>query len=235
MTDQNIYSDEMLNAYIDGELDDNDSRRLLEQLQHDAELSERLAHLRQVSDMLKMSYAGIEPPEQCEPCQRWRMPSSMVAGILLVVGVSVGWVANSSIQPHAPFPALSQQQPENGAWRIVMHVNTVDEYMQNAMLEETETFLKAFDDSGQKVEVEIVAYGAGLSLLMADRTAHAKRISNLQNRYSNLTFTACKRSIIRIAEIQDDDVELLPKTQVAPSGISQILKRQQEGWHYIRL
>jgi len=236
MTDQNIYSDEMLNAYIDGELGDDDARLLLEQLQHDDELSERLAHLREVSDMLKMSYAGIEPPEQCEPCQRWRMPSSLVASILLVVGVAIGWsLNNNTIQP-STFEQFAGKQSADGTWRIVMHANLADEFMQNAMLEETENFLKTFSANNQKVEVEIVAYGAGLSLLMTDRTAHAERIASLQGNFKNLRFTACKRSMTRMAEIQDDDdIELLPNTHVAPSGISQILKRQKEGWHYIRL
>jgi hypothetical protein len=235
MTEQDIFSDEILNSYIDGELGDDDARRLLEQLQHDAKLSMRLAHLREVHDMLKMSYADVKPPTRCDNSVRWKMPHSLVAGLLLVVGVSIGWIASSSLPEKPVLPQISQQPSAGGVWRIVMHISTVDEYMQNAMLEETENFLKEFEKNGQKAEVEIVASGAGLALLMTNRTSYAQRISNLQRKYSNLTFTACNRSMQRIAEIQEDEVELLPNTHVAVSGISEILKRQQEGWHYIRI
>lgn len=235
MTGQEIFSDEMLNAYIDGELGDDDARRLLEHLQNDAKLSERLAHLREVHDMLKMSYADVEPPIKCEQNSRWQIPSSLVAGVLLVAGVSIGWVMSNSMPAQPVFQQLSQQLSDDGTWRIIMHVSTVDEFMQNALLEEAEGVLKEFEKNGQKAEVEIVASGAGLALLMTNRTSYAKRIASLQSHYSNLTFTACKRSMKRIAEIQDDDVELLPNTHLAASGISQILKRQQEGWHYIRI
>lgn len=235
MTDQKSFSDEMLNAYIDGELGDDDARLLLEQLQHDDALSERLAHLRETSDMVKMCYAGIEPPEQCEPCQRWSLPTSLVAGILLVLGISIGWYAgNQSSQP-ALYEQFAGQPSADGVWRIVIHANLADDFMQNAMLEETEKFLGMFKQKGKKAEVEIVAYGAGIGLVMANRSTHANRIASLQGKYSNLRFTACKRSINHMADIQGDEVELLPNINVAPSGISQILKRQQEGWHYIRL
>lgn len=236
MTDQHTFSDEILNAYIDGELDDADARRLLEELQHDHALSERLAHLREVSDMLKMSYAGVKPPGKCELMPaRWTMPHSIAAGVMLLIGIVTGWLLHQPKTDQSLFPSAIAQQPADGVWRIVMHVNTVDEYLQNALLEETENFLKTFAGNGKKVEVEIVAYGAGIALLMPERTAYAERIASLQKQYRNLTFTACKRSMKRIAEIQGDEVTLLPNTQIASSGISQILKRQQEGWHYIRL
>lgn len=236
MADQNHFSDEMLNSYIDGELGDADARQLLEQLQHDDALSERLARLREIKDMLKMSYAGIEPPEQCAPCEGWRIPKSVAAGVLLLLGVAIGWNASSVTSPPSDYNQFAGKQSADGVWRIVMHANLSDEFMQNAMLEETENFLKTFKQNNQKAEVEIVAYGAGLSLVMADRSAYAERIASLQDRFKNLRFTACKRSMERMAEIQqDDDIELLPDTHIAKSGISQILKRQQEGWHYIRL
>jgi intracellular sulfur oxidation DsrE/DsrF family protein len=235
MTEQNVFSDEILNAYIDGELGDDDARRLLEQLQHDAKLSARLAHLREVHDMLKMSYADVKPPIRCDNSVRWQRPHSLVAGLLLVVGVSIGWIASSSLPQDPMLQQVSQQPSADGVWRIVMHISTVDEYMQNALLEETETLLKTFEKNGQKAEVEIVASGAGLALLMTSRSNYAQRISSLQGKYTNLTFTACNRSMKRIAEIQDDEVDLLPNTHVAASGISEILKRQQEGWHYIRI
>lgn len=235
MTEKDIFSDEMLNAYIDGELGDDDARRLLGQLQYDPRLSERLAHLREVHDMLKMSYADVKPPVRCDKNTGWQMPSSLVAGFLLVIGVSIGWVTSNSLSENTNAQQISQQPSADGVWRIVMHISTVDEYMQNALLEETETLLKTFEENGQKAEVEIVASGEGLALLMASRSNYAQRISGLQSKYSNLTFTACNRSMKRIAEIQDDEVDLLPNTHVAVSGINEILKRQQEGWHYIRI
>ncbi len=235
MADQYNFSDEMLNSYIDGELGDDDARLLLEQLQYDDALSERLAHLREIKDMLKMSYAGIEPPQQCAPCEGWRIPKSVAAGVLLLLGAAIGWNASSLTSPPSIYNQFAGKQSADGVWRIVMHANLSDEFMQNAMLEETENFLRTFKQNNQEAEVEIVAYGAGLSLLMADRSAHAERIASMQHQYKNLRFTACKRTMARMAEVLHDDIELLPDTYVATSGISQILKRQQEGWHYIRL
>ena len=160
MTDQTTFSDEMLNAYIDGELDDTETRRLLEQLQHDDTLSERLAHLREVSDMLKMSYAGVKPPGKCEfKVTQWTKTQSLAAGLLLFIGVAIGWSLNQPAPAQNLLADYAQKQPADGVWRIVIHANTADDYMQYAMLEETEAILKAFKENGNKVEVEIEGIG----------------------------------------------------------------------------
>ena len=171
MTDQYSFSDEMLNAYIDGELGDDDARRLLEQLPDDHDLSERLAHLREVSDMLKMSYAGIRPPGKCEfMLSRWTTSHSLVAGVLLFAGIAIGWFIHQPEQQPGLIASYSQHQPDDGVWRIVIQVSTADPYMQQALLDETESILDTFRKNGKKLEVEIVASGGGLSMLMTDRS-----------------------------------------------------------------
>lgn len=229
-------SDEMLNAYIDGELDDADCQHLLDALQCDPELHVRLGRLQQVRTMTRLAYD--EPrPESRPGARRWSLSASLAASLLLAVGIVTGWVLNVTAQrPDSPLAELGQfEAPTDQVWRIVMHVNTLDDYMQNTLLDETEYMLNSFLQSGRKVEVEIVAYGPGLELLMPERSMYTDRIMAMQQRYPNLTFTACERSYKRLKREMGGDLQLVANTRIAPSGIREIIKRQQEGWHYIRL
>lgn len=229
-------SDELLNAYIDDELDDVDRQHVLDAIQHDSQLHTQLCRLQQTRDMVRICYDGIEEPESKREPRR-RMPLSLAASLLLVAGLAAGWFMNSAVSDPSP-PSnrlMAYAEPEDKVWRIVMHVNTVDDYLQNTLLEETEYVLKTFESNNRKVEVEIVAYGPGLQFLMPDRSLYTDRIISLQKRYPNLTFTACERSYKHFKQELGEDIKLVKVAKIAPSGIREIIKRQQEGWHYIRL
>jgi intracellular sulfur oxidation DsrE/DsrF family protein len=246
MKETDKYSDEFLNAFIDGELHQEDRDRLLSALQHDTALNARLEQLRKLHDMVQLAYADVKaPPQGNAPARRFtttKVGLSLAAGLLLGIGVTVGWLASQQLnRPHTPAQIARHLPPGathidgKPVWRVVMHVNTVDTYLQNTLLEETENLLEAFEDTEQQVQVEIVAYGPGLNLLRRGTSAYADRIQSLQKRYTNLSFTACERSLKRIATLENTDVELLPHVQTAPSGLREIIKRQKEGWNYIRI
>lgn len=76
--------------------------------------------------------------------------------------------------------------------------------------------------------VEVVAHGAGLDLLLPDRgTAHPVR--DLQHR--GVTFLACQNTL-RSRQLTVED--LIPEVQHVTSGVGHVVRRQQQGWSYLR-
>ncbi|MGD8742530.1 MAG: hypothetical protein PVH46_03830 [Granulosicoccaceae bacterium] len=229
-------SDEMLNAYIDDELDDDDRQCVLDAIQHDNQLHVRLCRLQQTRDMVRIAYDDVARHDN-RSAPRRKLPASLVASLLIAAGATGGWFLNSVVSDNTPpVNELSQYaQPADKVWRIVMHVNTQDDYLQNTLLEETEHAFETFKANNRELEVEIVAYGAGIEFLMPERSLYTDRIISMQERYPNLTFTACERSYKRLKSRMGYEFKLIKNTKVAPSGIREIIQRQQEGWHYIRL
>jgi len=61
------------------------------------------------------------------------------------------------------------------------------------------------------------------------------RIHEMSQRYANLTFVACKNTIDRVEVQHGVDVKIVPDAEIINSGVDYVVKRQQEGWIYIRV
>jgi len=78
------------------------------------------------------------------------------------------------------------------------------------------------------VEVEVVAYSQGLNLVKHDST-QASEIAALQQ--MNVRFVACENSM-RAQHVEAKD--LLAGVQPVPSGIVEVVTKQEQGWSYIK-
>ena len=80
-------------------------------------------------------------------------------------------------------------------------------------------------------EVEVVMYGRGLDLIIADKTTRAadiaKAISDL-----HADFRVCA---IAMKNQKLEKSQLLPNVEIVPDGIGEIVARQRSGWGYIKV
>ena len=74
-------------------------------------------------------------------------------------------------------------------------------------------------------------------MLRAGYSPYAQRVRELQERFFNITFLACKDAIDHIRELEGpgSEVKLLPDVDVTPSALEHILERLSEGWVYINV
>jgi intracellular sulfur oxidation DsrE/DsrF family protein len=79
-----------------------------------------------------------------------------------------------------------------------------------------------------KVKVEIVAYGPGLNMLKADSKV-AAGVNGAMDR--NVQVSACAVTMKKMKVTKED---LIGGVTVVPGGVIEIMKRQSEGWAYIR-
>ncbi len=78
------------------------------------------------------------------------------------------------------------------------------------------------------VEIEIVAYGPGLGMLKADSVAGNRVADALA---AGVSVVACENTMKNQKITRDD---MLPKIGYVEAGVVQLMKRQQQGWAYIR-
>ena len=124
-------------------------------------------------------------------------------------------------------PAL-QAQPAGPAkpHRVVIQVSDADPAKWNLALNNASNIQQ--DLGGDQVAIEIVAYGPGIGLLKLESVAGARVAEALA---AGITVQACENTMRNQKLVRED---MLPKFGYVPSGVVQLMKRQKEGWAYIR-
>ena len=83
---------------------------------------------------------------------------------------------------------------------------------------------------GGEAALELVAHGPGIELLLKKNTLAAERLRALSA--AGIAIHACNNTLTRK---QIPRSELFDFVTVVPSGIGQVVKRQEEGWAYIKV
>lgn len=84
------------------------------------------------------------------------------------------------------------------------------------------------DELGGESPIELVVHGPGIAAVLDD-AVHADQIRQILSR--GITVSACANTL------REKDVptnRLLAGVQVVPAGIAQLVRRQREGWAYVR-
>ncbi len=142
--------------------------------------------------------------------------------------------AETKLATAAPLskPAVA---PTGEQMKVLFHVSRSGKVYLKDALDEIEELLKFYNATGQRARVEVVINSDGLELVRADTSAFSKRILQLQEKYNNLTFAACRNTIDRLKRERGITAKLLPGVVVIDSGMAQIMRRQHQGWAYIEV
>lgn len=241
------YDELELNAFIDGELSTDQQAELLEAMHDDPELARQMCELGQLKAQLRLAYAHPPRPRQRVTAKVKASSRAIAAGAaMLAVGMLSGWVLHNGSTPGTATanrlvvldPEGRGQAPavaEDEETRIVFHLTNPDPMVAGELLDEVEAMLRAYEADGRPLRVEVVSHSGGLDLLRKSLTAHESRIHGLADKYANLTFVACKNTIDRLRVDHGIEVQLVPDAEVTESGVSHVVKRQKQGWSYIRV
>jgi intracellular sulfur oxidation DsrE/DsrF family protein len=232
------FTDEELNRFIDGELDDRTSSRLEDRLEREPALAARVRQYRSVDQAVREAFDRIEPPVGHRPraSSRPGRRGIAAAALLLPAGILAGWLGHSLLGVSEPRDPLAGgvNLPVQGRQHLntVLHLDVDEQAVMAGVLDRAEAILAAY--AGQGVQVEVVANAAGLNLLRADTSVYARRVHAMMDKYPNLTFVACANSIRRLRE-QGVDVLLIDRTHARETAIDHIVDRLRDGWTYIKI
>ncbi len=234
-------SDEILNAFVDGELDREETEEIFNRLQTDQALASRICLLRSMKGMTRLAFNHPPPSERtAATLRRDRILGRAVAAVLAVmVGFGGGWWASGGRPATEPEPVFAGLQPmslskavETG--KVVIHVDTDDAVKLKTVLDSIEKLMAEAKARGRDPELEVIANSNGLDLLRAGVSPFPNRVSDLALRYHHLSFVACGQTVARFQR-EGKTVELLPEVQMVPSAVGQIVNRLQQGWAYLKI
>ena len=118
--------------------------------------------------------------------------------------------------------------------RIVIQVSENDPKIMNLALNNTENLTKFYEQRGETVQIEIVAYGPGLNMVRSDTSPVKDRLAALGGKLHHVTFSGCGNTMATQSKQEDKQISLLPEAHLVPTGIARIVQLQEQGWTYIR-
>jgi intracellular sulfur oxidation DsrE/DsrF family protein len=124
-----------------------------------------------------------------------------------------------------PFQVLAQKQTR-GKYRVVFQVSDSDPAKWNLALSNARNVQQ--DLGKDNVQIEIVAYGPGLAMLRAESPVAGGLAGAMD---SSVGLIACENTM---TELKLDKADMYGGIAYVRAGVSHIMKRQREGWAYIR-
>ena len=119
--------------------------------------------------------------------------------------------------------------------RVAIQVNQNDPDVMNLALNNAKNVIEHYRGRGEKVDVEIVAYGPGLHMLRADTSQVKDRIKDMAGQYSSIIkFSACNNTKQGMEKREGHAISMIPEATTVDSGVVQLMERQEQGWSYIR-
>jgi uncharacterized protein len=234
-------SDEILNAFVDGEFCPEERLACLKRISTDEALSRQVCDLCQVKEMVNLAYERVpSAPERRARARSarggWLGPVAAAVVMMLAVAGLTG-VGITTQEPARQVAAVEPGQPApRFANRILLHLTTTDPERITNMLDEVEMLMEASIRQGEPLQIQVVAHGEGLALMREDISPFPQRVAALSARYTDgLSFTACLNTIERLRREENIDVRLLPAVQVINSGVAEVIRRQSQGWAYIQV
>jgi intracellular sulfur oxidation DsrE/DsrF family protein len=237
-------SNEMINAYADGELQGSDRAEFEAKLQRDPVAQQTLQDILTIKQQLSQAYRGAVAPTQSQS----RAMSYRLAGYaaLLVLAFSGGWLGGNHMhqsdlqslaearpeQSSAPMLQVSDAQAAVG--KYILHIDSKDHFKYKAALDKAEALVAMYQDAAHPYEIEVIANAGGLDMLREGETPYSDRIRQLSQRYPNIRFIACSNAIERLQE-KGVKANLIATVHKGTTALDQVVKRMNQGWTYMKI
>lgn len=254
MSQEQKFSDEFLNAFVDDQLAPEEKGRAYISINNDDALNRQVCELRKIRDLVQFAYKEL--PASAAPGPRaGRLGANIAAGLILATGVGLGWLlhqpgsapeqtarvaapeamATATVEKPRSAPPAKPMVTAANEIKVLFHLNSDKPERIQEVLDEAEALLKFYQSAGQIARVQVITNGDGLNLLRTDKSPDPERVRAMLKTYDNLSFAACQNTIDRLKREQGITAELLPGASVVDSGVAQIILRQQQGWIYIQV
>jgi intracellular sulfur oxidation DsrE/DsrF family protein len=161
------------------------------------------------------------------------MNRSIVGVVSIAFALVLSAQISSSAKISAPAKnsaAVNQKQPH----RLVIQVDVNDPAVMNLALNNVSNVAQHYSEIGQKVEIEVVAFGPGLHMLRDDTSPVKARIKSMSETMPQLAFSACGNTRENMTRTEAKEIPLVPQAKVVKAGAVRLMELQERGWSYLR-
>jgi intracellular sulfur oxidation DsrE/DsrF family protein len=131
---------------------------------------------------------------------------------------------------------LARSQAEEPKHRLVIQVDQDDPAVMNLALNNATNVLDYYRAKGESVDLDIVTYGPGLTMLRTDTSPVKDRIKRLKELAypGSVQFSACNNTRENMEKKEGHPVAVISEAVLVPSGVVRLMELQEKGWSYVR-
>jgi len=118
--------------------------------------------------------------------------------------------------------------------RLALQISDNDADKMNAVLNVAANVSKYYADQGEEVEIQIVAFNAGLHMLREDTSPAKLRVSSFAKGMPNVSFKACQNTIDSMAKRENKSIPIVENAEHVPAGVVTLIELGEKGWTIIR-
>jgi intracellular sulfur oxidation DsrE/DsrF family protein len=126
--------------------------------------------------------------------------------------------------------AVAAEKPH----RLALQISDNDPSKMNAVLNVAANVSKYYSDKGEEVEIQIVAFNAGLHMLRADTTKVKDRLKSFKQGMPNVSFIACQNTLDSMARHEGKTPQLVDNAKLVPAGVVTLIELGEQGWTLVR-
>ena len=129
----------------------------------------------------------------------------------------------------APLPALAGEHH-----RLALQISDNDPEKMNAVLNVAANVSKYYSDKGDEVEIQIVAFNAGLNMLLEEKSPVKPRLNSFKQGMPNVSFMACENTLNAITRRDGKEPALVENAQRVEAGVVTLIELSEKGWTIVR-
>jgi uncharacterized protein len=118
--------------------------------------------------------------------------------------------------------------------RLALQISDNDPAKMNAVLNVAANVSKYYADKGDEVEIEVVAFNAGLHMLREDTSPVKPRLKSFKQGMPNVSFMACENTLAAMTKTEGKEPPLVDNATRVPAGIVTLIELGEKGWTIVR-
>jgi intracellular sulfur oxidation DsrE/DsrF family protein len=118
--------------------------------------------------------------------------------------------------------------------RLALQISDDDAGKMNAVLNVAANVSKYYSDKGDEVDIDIVAFNAGLNMLRQDKSPVLTRLKSFKQGMPNVSFMACQNTLDAMARNEGKEPPLVENAERVTAGVVTLIELQEKGWTIVR-
>ena len=118
--------------------------------------------------------------------------------------------------------------------RLALQISDNDPEKMNAVLNVAANVSRYYSEKGEDVEIQIVAFNAGLNMLLADTSPVKPRLKSFKESMPNVSFMACENTLEAMTRKAGKEPALVENAERVKAGVVTLIELGEKGWTIVR-
>ena len=118
--------------------------------------------------------------------------------------------------------------------KLALQISDNDPAKMNAVLNVAANVSKYYSDKGDEIDIQIVAFNAGLHMLREDTSPVKPRLKSFKEGMPNVSFMACENTLESMARKEGKEPALVDNAERVKAGVVTLIELGEKGWTIVR-